>query len=78
MREPETYDDRLMRIVREAMHVPANARDALLRERCAPDDRLLADARAHIEAEQRMTGFLSAPLFSAVDIDRPFEPGENL
>jgi TolB-like protein len=69
-------DDRIMSLVELALSRHPEERAAYLWSACAGDLQLFGVVWNYVQEEERMTGFLLDPLYSATDQEHSFEPGE--
>src|SRR5262249_10096927 len=71
-------DELIMTVVEQALSYPPDQREAYARKACGDDSELFDEVRNCIQWENRMGGFLRAPLFSVAEDDHPFEPQQLL
>jgi hypothetical protein len=70
------YDERLISLLEQALHLQVNERDEFLRRECAGDALLYEDLQNELQWDQRMGRFLLDPLLACIDIEDPFKPGD--
>jgi Flp pilus assembly protein TadD len=71
-------DDLVISLVELALARPPAEREACLRAACGDDDGLFRQVWSYVEAEERMQGFLREPLYTLLDPDPVFKPGDLL
>jgi Flp pilus assembly protein TadD len=71
-------DDQVISLVELALARPPAEREACLRAACGDDGELFRQVWSYVEAEQRMQGFLREPLYTLLDPDPVFKPGDLL
>ena len=74
----KSKDDLSIAMFVAAMSLPEAEREPFLREACAGDDALFAEAQRRVEWEGRLNGFLLTPVAPRERMDRPFALGERI
>jgi tetratricopeptide (TPR) repeat protein len=78
MRQQAQNDELVMGLVEAALAQPSERRDEYLRQACAGNTELFDQVWDYVQWENRMQGFLSAPLYALDLFDAALEPGELL
>jgi serine/threonine-protein kinase len=71
-------DDAVISLVESALALPANEREAYLKNACADNTELHRKVSEYVQWEQRMNGFLLEPFYTREGMEHPFQPGDVL